>query len=144
MDFQPVDGDLRVNRYELAASQTIEVGDPVTLNSSGLVEIAGAASAALLGVAASPCTSSTANDVILVYDGLDTVFKCRCDASGEAVQAIVGDIVDLVVTSNVFYANLGASAVDVLKVVDIGVNRDPKLNAAYVFVKIHTHSLAPA
>lgn len=140
----------RITRYPLAASQTIAVGDPLELNSSGLVIVATATSAALLGVAASACAASAALDPIMVYDDPKAEFIATCDAYAEAVQAIVGDEVDLIGSTGAFLVNLGASAVDVFVVKEVVSWQDPLLdgadfpfqNRAQVVVEINLHALS--
>ncbi len=144
MDFKPVqgpNGNYRMNPYQLAASQTFAVGDPVFLNTSGLVEIAEITDAALLGVAAQDITSSSANDPVLVYDDPRTIFRCQADDSGDAVQAAVGDTCDLIVTGGVFFANIDASATDVIRIVDLYPNRDEFADVTFVLVSIALHQL---
>lgn len=132
--FLPVSsGTLRVNPYTVATGQTIAVGDPVELNSSGLIIVATATSAALCGVAAEACTSAAAGTRIGVYDDPKQVYKAKCDTIGELLQATIGDTVDLVGSTGAFLVNLGASAVNVIRVVNIGTNVDPLLTGTFPF-----------
>jgi len=123
-DFVCVKND-RIERYPLAASQTIAIGDPVAVDANGYVVLADATSTPLLGVAARDCTSSAEGDEMLVYDDPDAEFECQADNVAQVLQAEVGDTCDLVVSSSTFYANLDATAVNVLKVLAIGQYMDP-------------------
>lgn len=116
------------HRYYLAASQTILPGDPVTLNGSGLVELADAASTALLGTSMQKVTASAANDPIQVFDDPDAVFEIDADTAAQAVQAEVGTTCDLAGTSGAFFANLDAVLTNVLLVVAVNTNFDPLLD----------------
>ena len=71
------------HKYELTASQTIAVGDMVYLTSAGRVSIALSTTAdMLLGVAATPCTSSTVSDPIWVWDNPLQAVEGQCSGSG--------------------------------------------------------------
>lgn len=117
----------RVNLHTVATGQTIAVGDPVELNSSGLIIVATATSAALAGVAAEACTSAAAGTKIGIYDDPKQIYRAKCDTAGEALQAVKGDTFDLVGSTGAFLVNLGASDIDVLRVVAIGSEIDPLL-----------------
>lgn len=121
----------RVNRYPVAASQTIKVGQPVLLNSSGLVIIATASTDDLLGIAASPVTASTAGDEILVFDDPRALFRGLADDPAQVLQAVVGDTCDLIVDSGVFKLNLDATVKDVVRVRAIGSYYDPLLTGDF-------------
>lgn len=123
-DFVCVQND-RITRYRLPAGQTISLGDPVALDANGNVIIADATSDPLLGVAARDVTISADGDEMLVYDDPDAEFECQADNVAQVLQAEVGDTCDLIVTGGVFYANLDAAAVNVLKVLAIGEYMDP-------------------
>lgn len=141
---------LRIGRHMVATSQTIAVGDPVELNSSGLIIVATATSAKLAGVAAEACTSAAAGTYIGVYDDPKQVYKCKADNYAQVARSLKGDDVDLVGSTGAFYANLDATSVNVLRVVQIGTDVDPLLTAdfptmdgsAYVFVEIALHEFA--
>lgn len=147
--FKPVQND-RVERYPTAASQTIAKGDPVVINANGLIEVATAASAALLGVAATPVTASSAGDEILVYNDPKAVFVAKCDNAAENLQATVGDEVDLIGSTGAFFVNLGASTTDVFVVRQIGSYFDPLLDGTFdtfddgttCVVEINIHQLS--
>src|SRR3990170_3525507 len=95
----------RISRYETAASQTIDIGDFVSLDSAGQVVIADASSAKLLGVAAKIVTSTSAGDEILVYDDPQAESEGQADATGEVLQTVVGETHDLIVPGGVFQVN---------------------------------------
>lgn len=138
---------MRVNPYKVNTGATIAVGDPVELNASGMVICGTATSATLVGVAAEACTSAAAGTVIGVYDDPKQVYKAKCDNVAELLQATIGDTVDLIGSTGAFYVNLGASDVDVLRVVNIGQNVDPLLTGTFpfnagteIFVEIALHT----
>ena len=132
-DLKPVSNHTRIQRYYLAASQTIDVGDPVVLNSSGYVELATASSAALLGICAEKVTASTAGQAVAVFDDQDLEFEILADDVTEAIQTAVGETHDLIVSGGVFYANLGATTTNVLKVLAVNTNFDPLLDGATIY-----------
>jgi hypothetical protein len=116
-----------VKYYPVAASQTIAAGDMVKL-ASGLVEIAGAADTALLGVARDPVATTAsvtrADDVVAVYvaDG-DTIFEGQC--SGSSTAALVGTTCDLEGTTGSQAVNENATSTNVLRVVGLRSDDDP-------------------
>jgi len=148
ISFTPLTHD-RLNPYISATSQTIAKGDPVVLNSSGLVEVATASSAALLGIAGTAVTSAAAGASILVFDDPEAVIRCKCDTAGENVQTITGETHDLVGSTGAFYVNSGATTTNVFRVLQIGVNMDPILDGTFtkfdggvtMLVKIALHQL---
>ena len=115
----------RITEYPAAASQTIEVGDPVALDSNGRVIIATAGSAALLGICAKAVSSTSAGDPIFVYDDPDVEFEIAADDPTEVLQTVVGETHDLIVDSGTFKVNLGATATNVLRVKAIKGFYDP-------------------
>jgi hypothetical protein len=153
ISFRPLRCD-SVQRYRVAASQTIAVGDPVVMNSSGLVTVGAAASAQLLGVAAEAITtggSVDAEDTIGVFDDPNALFIARGDAATTGQQALIGDEVDLVGSTGAFFVDIGASATDVFVVRAIGAFYDPLLTGSSGFnwttgkeivVQINKHTLA--
>lgn len=147
ISFEPRDHD-NVKQFPLAAAQTIAEGDMCTINTDGLVEIATAGSAKLLGPAArgTAVVNSAAGDKISVHCNPHATFRCLCDDATENLQAVVGDEVDLIGTTGAQYVNLGASATDVFVVQEIGSFRDPTglsdsstlwCNGKEIFVKIN-------
>lgn len=132
-DLKPVSNHTRIQRYYLAASQTIDVGDPVVLNSSGYVELATAATTSLLGICAEKVTASTLGQAVAVFDDPDLEFEILADNSAQALQTVVAETHDLIVTGGVFYANLDATTTNVLKVLAINTNFDPLLDGATIY-----------
>jgi hypothetical protein len=115
----------RIQRYPVAASQTIEIGDPVGKDANGRVIIGTAALTALLGVSARAVTDSAADDEILVFDDPQAEFECQADNAAQVAQSEVGTTCDLIVDTGVFKANLDATATNVLRTVSIGEFNDP-------------------
>lgn len=127
--FKPIT-ETRMTRYVVKTSETIALGDPVAVDTNGLLIRALANSAALAGVAAEAVTSAAAGAVIMVYDDPNAVFLAKCDTVGQNVQTEVGDTCDLVIPSGgVFYVDLDAAVTNVFKVVAIGKHYDPNLDA---------------
>ena len=120
----------RITEYPAAASQTIEVGDPVALDTSGNVIIATASSAALLGICAQAVTDSTVGDAVYVYDHPDIQFEIAADNAAEVLQTVVGETHDLIVDGGVFKANLGATSTNVLRVLAIKSFYDPNADGS--------------
>lgn len=129
------------HKYETAASQTIAIGDFVTLDASKQVTIATATSDNLLGMAASPVTSSSAGDAIQVYDDPDQQYMGQCSGTYAITQN--GAEVDIEGTTGIMEVNENAALKRVLVVV--GLYGDPK-NAvganADVYVRINEHKHA--
>lgn len=131
ISFKPINSrTLRVNLHRVKTGETIAVGDPVELDADGLIICATASSAKLAGVAAQAVTSAAAGTKIGIYDDPKQVYLAKADNVSEVLQAVKGDEVDLIGSTGAFLVNLGASATDVFKVVDIGSERDPLLAAA--------------
>lgn len=129
--FVPVKSrNLRVGRYLVKTGETIAVGDPVEIDSNGLLVCATATSDYLAGVAAEACTSSAAGTVIGVFDDPKQVYRGKCDDYSQNVQAKKGDKCDIVGSTGAFYLNLDATAKQVVRVVDVGSFVDAQLGAA--------------
>jgi hypothetical protein len=153
ISFRPLRCD-SVQRYRVAASQTIAVGDPVVMNASGLVEVGAAASTQLLGVAAEAITTGGSvgvTDTIGVFDDPAALFIAKGDAATTGSQALIGDEVDLVGSTGAFFVDIGASATDVFVVRAIGAFYDPLLDGTTdykwtdgleIVVQINKHTLA--
>jgi hypothetical protein len=120
----------RITEYPAAASQTIEVGDPVAINSGGQVIIATAGSTALLGICAKAVADTSAGDPVFVYDHPDVEFEIAADDPDEVLQTVVGETHDLIVDSGTFKVNLGATATNVLRVKAIKSFYDPQADGA--------------
>lgn len=148
--FLPVSsGTLRVNAYPVKTGETIAVGDPVRVDSDGLLVCASAASASLVGVAAEACTSAAAGTILGVYDDPKQVYKCKADDIAQVLQAEVGDTCDIVGSTGAFLANLDATSTNVIKVRRIGSFEDPLLTGTFpfnagteLFVEIALHQFA--
>lgn len=108
-------------KMEAAGSQTIAVGDAVIL-SSGYVAIAASNSGLIHGVAASPVTSSTQGDEILVIPATPwNVFEGQC--SGTYAVTVRGTAVDIEGTTGIMEINEDATTEKVAQV--IGELGDP-------------------
>lgn len=153
VSFQPVasgNHSLRIGRHRVKTGETIAVGDPVELDADGLIICATATSAKLAGVAAEACTSAAAGTYIGVYDDPKQKYKAKADNYAQVARAKKGDDVDLIGSTGAFYLNLDASAVNVLRVVQIGTDVDPLLTSdfstmdgsAVVFCEIALHEFA--
>lgn len=153
ISFRPLRANC-VERYRVAASQTIAVGDPVVMNASGLVVVASATSTKLLGVAAEAITTTGSVDattVIGVFNDPDAHFIVKAASSTTAQQAKVGDLIDISGSTGVFLANFAAQATGVLEVLAIGAFYDPLQDGTTGYawtdgkdlvVKIAKHELA--
>lgn len=127
--FRPAYGEAYYapHKWPLTASQTIAVGDVVYLSSAGRVTIATATTSGyFLGIAATPCTSSTVDDPIYVWDNPWQIFE------GQSIAGLLTDpyttcsaatCFDLVATTGAMYINSAASSYNVFKIVGIG--REP-------------------
>ena len=140
MNFKPLysvgsGGTPSANPYKTAASQTIKVGDMVSLTTAGHVTDADASPAGLLGVAASSVTSSSAGDEILVYDDPGLVYLATADDASDVSQALVGAQIDLNADQDSGVDADGSSAV-VLTVVDLYSNRDANAASTQLLVSI--------
>ena len=126
--FRPVmDEDYKAPRkWPLAITQTIAIGDVVTLDSSGNVIIATATSAFVLGVAATPCTVSALNDPIYIWDSPTQRFEGMASTGALAdpyTTRSAGACWDLSATTSAMYMNTAASTYKIFKTV--GVSKDP-------------------
>lgn len=113
--------------YPVAASQTIAAGDMVILV-SGLVQIAVAGSASLLGVAVNPVTTTgsvtRADDVLLVHVGdSDTVFEGQ--VSGDSDASIMGETHDIEGATGIMEINEDATSTNVVRIVGLRSDNDP-------------------
>jgi len=97
-------GSVPVNRYPVGASTTINIGDFVTLTSSGTVTAA-AAGDTLIGVSAEyVATGAGETSTVMVYDDPTAIFMVQC--SGSAAQTNIGNNADIVANSG---SSLGIS-----------------------------------
>lgn len=153
ISFRPLRAN-SVERYRVAASQTIAVGDPVVMNASGLVQVASATSVKLLGVAAEAIVTTgsvDAEDTIGVFNDPSAHFIVKAGSVTTAQQAKVGDLIDISGSTGAFLANFAAQATGVLEVLAIGSFYDPLQDGATgskwtdgkdLVVKIAKHALA--
>lgn len=100
---------------KLAASQTIAIGDALTV-SSGFVAIATSSSGTILGVADSSCTSSAEGDPIMVIPATPwNVFEAQC--SGTYSAAIRFTDVDIEGTTGIMEVNENTTTEKVFHVI---------------------------
>lgn len=124
----------------IAGSQTLTKGDFVIL-SSGLVQIALAASATLCGVIAQDCASLTASTLVPVYADPDTIFEVIADGDSSAIVA--GNVRDIIGATGAMMMDADAQTTDVLKV--IRANPDDTTSSSYARwqVRINIHAFNP-
>lgn len=115
----------RIEKYPAAASQTIKVGQLVALDADGLVVKATAISAKLLGVCAADVTATAAGDAVYVQDDPRAKFLIEATVPADLDQDQVGGDFDLSVTGDVHTLNVGASAVDVLRLLALPATFNP-------------------
>ena len=112
--------------YVTAASETIAIGDMVSLDSAGRVTIATSSTAIglYLGVAASSVTSSSAGDEILVYDNPATIFQGQCSGDGALTDPYttrsLAACFDIEGTTGIMEINEDSTTYDVCKIIGIG------------------------
>lgn len=138
--FMPLNPDAVIKWLPIAASQTLTKGDAVIL-SSGLVAIAVAGSAALVGVVAQDCASLAASTLVPVWCDPEEDFIGLADADSSSVTA--GSEVDLVGATGAMLLDVGASTTDVFK---LQYQYDPEedlttASARWVF-RINKHEFA--
>jgi hypothetical protein len=113
--------------WPVAASQTIAVGDPVSMDTAGRVIIAVANSSTIfLGVAASASASAAVGSTIYVWDDPNQQFEAMV-STGALTDAYTtrsaAAAFDLAGTTGAFYVNAAASTQNVFKCV--GLAKDP-------------------
>lgn len=137
----PVDvASAKIRWLPVAATQTLTKGDFVIL-SSGLVAIALADSAELVGAIAQDCASLATSTLVPVYADPDTEFEVVADADSSAMVA--GDAPGIVGTTGAMMLNVADSnATDVLHA--IRSNPQDAASSAYArwIVKINKHAFA--
>lgn len=125
--FRPVDEIYQPRKWPATASQTIAVGDMVYLDTAGRVTLAISTTADVLGVAATPVTSSSAGDDIFVYDDPMQHFEGQCSGNGALANpytcATLASCYDIEGTTGIMEINEDATSIDIVKV--IGVGTDP-------------------
>ncbi len=149
MKFKPLytlsgGGTASANPYACKASQTIAVGDIVSMDVNGQVSKCTKSDSTapmwasganwVVGVAASSVTDAAANDQILVWDDPNQVYLATSVA---ATQTKVGATSDIANTTQVL--DLAGSGSDALTVVDLWSNRSADGANTQVLCKI-THS----
>jgi hypothetical protein len=101
-------------RYPVAASATIAIGDPVTLDTAGRVTVAvDSSSAFLLGVAATSVTSATVGDPIFVWDDPDMIFEAMVTTGALTncyTTRSLAACFDLTGTTGAFYVDAATSS----------------------------------
>lgn len=105
----------RISPYPVAASQTILRGQPVTLDANGRVILATAVSPKLLGIAAADSLAAAVGTTCYVHDDPSAAFEAKASVASEIAAAVVGSTYDLDVTDGVFTVDVGATAVDVFR-----------------------------
>ena len=128
----------QITNYETAASQTIAIGDMVTLDASSQVIIATSTSDNLLGMAASSVSASSAGDNIAVYDHPDQAYIGQC--SGTYAITLNDAEVDLEGTTGIMEINENASLKRVLRIERLAPQHNNAVGAnAEVRIKINRH-----
>jgi hypothetical protein len=116
------------------ASQTIEKGDAVILNTTGDLNIAVSDSGALYGVAAGDVTTTAADEQtkfpVYVFDGI-TEFIGQC--SGTFAASLVGDFVDIEGATGVMEVNENAGTEKVLQIIGYHPSDEIGANTRAVF-----------
>lgn len=117
-------GEINIS-YPVAASTIFKhkSGCFVVLDSNNRVAVAGPTDTNILGWAytGQVTSSSTAGqDKVVVNINREAIYEIPSDAAvtEATLLATVGETTDIIVTSDIQYANLDASAVDVFEVVD--------------------------
>jgi len=130
--------DAPKTKYLLPASQTIAVGDLVTLDSNSYVVIG--STGKLLGVAATPCTVSSAGDSIWVYDDPDQKFVAQISTGAVTdtyTTMTLSTAFDTVATTGAMYINAAASSNDQIQVLRPASEPDSgQLSAAGSYQKV--------
>jgi len=118
----------KIEQFEVAATQTITVGDMVVVDSNGQVTIAAAGASVACGVAASISASAAAGSAIQVYTDPEQVYEAQCSGTGTGVTAIYSTATstacyDLEGTTGIQEINEDSTSGDLIQV--IGIGRDP-------------------
>lgn len=110
--------------FPVAASEVFKHlgGAFVKIDSNNRVAVAGATDTAIIGWAFTGdfTASATAGQTkIAVNTSLDAIYRMRLDAAQTEAQlrGLIGETCDIIVTSNIQYADVDASAVDILFIV---------------------------
>ena len=116
--FRPFKENHKIEWYNAAASQTIAKGDAVILNANGDSNIGLSNSAALLGVAAGPVTTTAGDEQTLFpvwVAEYDSMFVGQC--SGTYALTLRGDMVDIEGATGAMMVNENASSTKVLQLI---------------------------
>jgi len=120
-----VGGPEIIREYPVAAAEVFEhlSGCFVTMNSSGYLEVASATDTAIFGWAKTgDFTSSTTAGRTKVPVNIcrETLYRMPIDVAQTeaALIAMLGESCDIVLSSNTMYADLDATGIDILEVVD--------------------------
>lgn len=107
----------RINPYPVAASQTILKGQPVALDAAGRVILATAVVTKLLGIAAQDISGLAVGKIVYIHDDPKAEFECKASDVADIAAAVRGSTYDLDVTAGVITVDLGATAVDVIRLI---------------------------
>lgn len=123
--YSMVGGPLLDVTFPVAASQNFNLlsGCFVVVDTNNRIEIAGAAVTNLIGWALTGDFTSSATAGLTemsVNIALGSLYEMPIDAAKTEAQlkAIVGETCDIIVTSNIQYADLDASSIDILEIMD--------------------------
>ena len=120
--------------YYTKTALALQPGDAVVLLSTGLVDIATAASASIFGVCQSKVTAETSvsKKVLVVPASRDLVFEGQC--SGTFTPGNVGEAVDIEGATGVMEVNENAQSVGVVQL--LGLSKAPN-NAAGANARVY-------
>lgn len=144
MDFKFVrrmgGGGSPVQEFQEVASATFLAGQFVhLLAASGQIQETVAATTTALGLATKDFTG-TAGTLIPVVVGLqDVIFEGTADTASQLAASDIGDLVDLIVTSDVSYVDLDASSTDLFQIVGYpaGATDSAHDNYGKVYVRLN-------
>ena len=114
--------------WNVAATQTIRVGDPVYIDAAGRIAIVISNSTTdFCGFAASASIAAAVDSRIMVWDNHAQVFEGQCSGNGALADPFtcvtLTSCFDFTGTTGIFEINESASSQDLIKV--IGVGFDP-------------------
>ena len=138
-------GGEKVYSFPVGASEVLKKkgGAFGKMDGSGRIEVAGAADTGIVGwivLNEDLTASSTEGGTVLPVDlDLDGIYEIPIN-SGTYATTMRGEVCDLSVSSNVQGANLTASAVDVIEIVDKGFERSSG-TVVSVLVKLFRNNL---
>jgi len=117
-DFRISNARDRISPYPVAAAQTILKGQPVALDGAGRVILATAVVTSLVGIAAQDISAPAVDTIVYIHDDPKAQFECKASLVGDIAAAVRGSTYDLDVTAGVVTVDLGASAVDVVRLLE--------------------------